>query len=122
MNIPDPVPLYDRIYAVIRQIPPGKVAAYGMIARIVGRCTPRMVGYALAALRTGDKGVPWQRVVNSQGQLSLRGPEQREMLESEGVAFDAQGRIDLARFGWSGPDDAWLEAHGYDVLWFMQGK
>ena len=111
--------LYERIYAVIREVPPGKVAAYGLIARIVGRCTPRMVGYALAALRNHDKDVPWQRIVNSQGQLSLRGPEQRQLLEAEGVIFDARGRIDLKRFGWSGPDAAWLEVHGYDVLWFM---
>lgn len=114
------ISLYERIYEVVRQIPPGKVASYGLIARIVARCTPRRVGYALAALRTNDKDVPWQRVVNSQGQLSLRGPEQRLLLEAEDVAFDDQGRIDLKRFGWSGPDEAWLEAHGYDVLWFMK--
>ena len=39
---------YERIYAIARQIPPGKVATYGQIAAIEGRCTPRRVGYAMA--------------------------------------------------------------------------
>ena len=63
-----------------------------------------MVGYALASLKPGTD-VPWQRVVNSQGKISLRsdGIEdelQRHLLESEGVTFDQNGRIDLSKFGW----------------------
>jgi methylated-DNA-protein-cysteine methyltransferase related protein len=66
-----------------------------------------MVGYAMAALPPGS-GVPWHRVINSRGEISLA-PEgdgyqvQRALLESEGVVFDERGRIDLARFGWAGP-------------------
>jgi len=100
--------LYERIYAVIRQISPGKVATYGQIANIVGECTPRMVGYALAALKSGSD-VPWQRVINRQGKISLRnnGNEsilQRQLLEAEGIYFDENDRVDLKRFGWTGPD------------------
>jgi methylated-DNA-protein-cysteine methyltransferase related protein len=61
------------------------------------------VGYALAAL-SGATALPWQRVVNAAGAISLRsstgGTTQRILLEREGIAFDARGRIDLARFGW----------------------
>lgn len=98
--------LYERIYFVIQQIPPGKVATYGQIARIVGECSPRIVGYALAALQPGSD-VPWQRVINSQGKISLRmnGGEdnlQQQLLEAEGIYFDENGKIDLTRFGWEG--------------------
>lgn len=50
--------------------------------------------------------VPWQRVVNAQGKISVRGDsenQQRDLLEEEGVQFDARSRIDLRQFGWTGP-------------------
>ena len=97
-------PTYERIYAVVRRIPPGKVATYGQIAAIVGGCTARMVGYAMAALPFGVD-VPWQRVINVQGKISLRGAgdgglRQRQLLEAEGVIFDAAGRVDFSQVGW----------------------
>ena len=100
-------PLYKRIYAIVRQIPPGKVASYGQIARITGGCSARMVGYAMAALRDVSEGetVPWQRVINSQGKISLTGEGyaiQRQLLEQEGVHFNEQGTIDFDEFGWLG--------------------
>ena len=99
--------LYARIYTVVRQIPRGKVATYGQVAEIVGDCTARVVGYAMAA---APDDVPWQRVINSQGRVSERpglGPAvQRQMLEREGVVFDARDRVDLKRYGWNGPDAA----------------
>ena len=99
--------LYERIYEVIRQVPTGKVATYGQIADFVGKCTPRMVGYALAALKPG-LDVPWQRIINSQGKISLRADgaesiEQRYLLELEGIRFDFNGRIDMEKFGWLPP-------------------
>ena len=105
--------VYERIYCVIRQIPSGKVATYGQIARIVGECSPRMVGYALAALQPGSD-VPWQRVINSQGKISLRfdGIEnnlQQQLLEAEGVSFDEAASVDLQRFGWEGVTWEWLK-------------
>lgn len=109
------VPLYERIYRVVRQIPPGRVATYGQVAAIVGSGTARTVGYAMAALERGD--VPWQRVINIQGRVSVRAggmedARQRALLIAEGVFFDRSGRVDLRAYGWDGPDMDWLEANG----------
>jgi methylated-DNA-protein-cysteine methyltransferase-like protein len=93
--------VFDRVRAIVRQIPRGKVATYGQIALIAGT-TPRTVGFAMAGLRPTDR-VPWQRVVNARGETSLRGAagaEQRALLSSEGVRFDRAGRVDFARSGW----------------------
>ena len=110
--------LYRRIYAVVGQIPSGKVATYGQIAKIVGRCSPRSVGYAMAAIPFGME-VPWQRVINSQGRVSDRrrgqgACRQRQWLQDEGVVFDAKGSVDLSRWRWCGPDKDWLFANGFD--------
>ncbi|MBN1993066.1 MAG: MGMT family protein [Anaerolineae bacterium] len=110
-------PTYERIYAVVCQIPAGRVATYGQVAAIVGGCTARMVGYAMAALPFGTD-VPWQRVINRQGKISLRSSghgsaHQRELLEAEGIIFDRQGRVDFNQVGWAGPDWEWLERHGF---------
>ena len=94
---------YERIYLVVRRIPYGNVATYGQIASIVGNCTPRMVGYALSALSSGSD-VPWQRVINAEGKISLRDDEmdgklQRCLLENEGIVFTHDEKIDLKKFG-----------------------
>lgn len=99
-------PLYVRIYTLVRQIPPGRVTTYGLIARQIG-CTARTVGFAMAALRSG-LDVPWQRVINSRGEVSPRRNNdgdivQRQLLEAEGVFFDPRGRVELGRYGWE-PD------------------
>jgi methylated-DNA-protein-cysteine methyltransferase-like protein len=96
--------LYERIYAVVRRVPAGRVATYGQIAKITGRCGARQVGYALSALPEGS-AVPWQRIINSEGRISPRSGGghdelQRVLLEEEGVEFSLDGRIDLSRFGW----------------------
>jgi methylated-DNA-protein-cysteine methyltransferase-like protein len=98
----------ELIYAMVDRIPPGQVATYGQIARLLGQPRgARQVGYALAAL-SPDSPVPWHRVVNAQGRISPRGLDgahdlQRLLLEDEGVAFDVQSRINLSRFAWAGP-------------------
>lgn len=99
--------LYERIYRIVRLIPPGKVATYGQISRIAGRCSPRNVGYAMSSVASGS-GIPWHRVINSRGMISIRSdgspsPMQRSMLESEGVVFRKGGSIDLEKYGWEGP-------------------
>ncbi|MGH8670950.1 MAG: MGMT family protein [Burkholderiales bacterium] len=99
-------PKQGEIYALIQRIPKGHVATYGQIATAVGGCTARGVGYALAALPYGSK-VPWQRVINSFGRISARahGEDaelQRLLLESEGIHFDRNGRIDLGKARWQG--------------------
>lgn len=110
---------YSRIVAIVAQIPPGHVATYGQIAAIVGNCTPRMVGYAMASLPAGSE-IPWHRVVNAQGGISPRGDhdggamEQAQRLVAEGIRFTDAGRIRLRDYGWTGPDMEWLLAHGYE--------
>ncbi|MEA3327210.1 MAG: MGMT family protein [Chloroflexota bacterium] len=104
-------PLYDRIYAMVRRIPPGQVTTYGRIAELVSGCTARMVGYAMATLKRGTvPDVPWQRVINARGKISVHGDGignamQRTILEQEGVLFDETDRVDFCRFGWPGPDE-----------------
>ena len=99
-------PLYQRIYAIVRRIPQGKVATYGQIARLAGRCTPRMAGYAMASL-VSTSDVPWHRVINSRGMISPRTGNdshrlQKVMLEDEGIVFDSNSRVDLNIYGWDG--------------------
>ncbi len=96
---------YQRIYAVVRRIPRGHVATYGQVATLAGLAGhARQVGYALHALPVGT-GVPWHRVVNASGRISVRavpGAElvQQQLLEREGVRLDARGRVPLARVRW----------------------
>jgi len=104
-----------KVWALVRQIPPGKVSTYGRIAALLP--TPpgmdvkaylafgaRWVGGAMAAC---PEGVPWQRVINSQGKVSLRpgggGVDQRELLEAEGIIFNEHDRVDLKIYAWEGP-------------------
>ena len=111
---PDPIEYRLLVWQQVRRVPPGKVSTYGTIAALVGAppgidpqsyksLGPRWVGGAMAAC---PDDVPWQRVINAQGKISLRGGSenlQRELLEEEGVVFDDRGRVDLKRFGWN-PD------------------
>jgi len=93
--------LFPRIYALVRQIPTGRVASYGQIASLAG-CTAREVGYAMAAVK--DPDIPWQRVINSQGKISLGeqsgGALQRQLLLDEGIQFDDRGRVNFKVYGW----------------------
>ena len=101
--------IQQRIYEVVRLIPFGQIATYGQIARIAGMgISARVVGYALAALTEGTD-VPWQRVINAKGCISLPGiggAMQQQLLLEEGVTFDEKGRVDLNCFGWEGPSSA----------------
>lgn len=95
----------DLILAVVRRVPPGRVATYGQIAKLAGLPrNARQVGTILGQL-DDDESVPWHRVVNSAGRISERGGTvyeglQRFELESEGVEFSETERIDLQRFQW----------------------
>lgn len=97
---------YDRIYFVIAAIPEGKVATYGQVAALAGLPGhARQVGYALHSSPEGLE-LPWQRVINSKGEVSLRSDPgleegyQRHLLEEEGVVFSLSGRVDLRRYQW----------------------
>jgi methylated-DNA-protein-cysteine methyltransferase-like protein len=111
-------PIYEQIYMLVRQIPAGKVATYGQIAGMVTNCTARMVGYAMSALPPGSD-VPWQRVINARGKISLRSDSrgnalQRQLLEEEGIPFDTQDQVNLRRYRWSGPQMDWLIEYGFN--------
>lgn len=114
---------FERVYRVVQQIPPGKVASYGQIAALLGHPqAARTVGWALHALTPAQAaGTPWQRVINSAGRISLSRADlsadlQRSLLEAEGVEFDARGYVDLQRFGWAGL--TWEEV---EALWGREG-
>ena len=100
----------DRVCALVRRVPRGRVVSYGGIAALLGHPrAARGVGRALNAL-PDDTDVPWWRIVNRNGQISIRGVlhgavRQRELLAAEQVRFDAAGRIDWRRYGWQPEED-----------------
>ena len=104
MQANDPDAVYQKIYKTIAQIPKAKVATYGQIARLAGIGNqPRRVGYALSI--SGDKNVPWHRVVNAKGEISQRWEpdavnHQRVLLMQEGIVFNKHARIDLKQYQW----------------------
>ena len=109
---------YEQVYAVVRQIPRGKVSSYGRIAAMLGRPrAARAVGYALNGLKDKKNDpayadVPWQRVVNSKGRISIinrehGGNEQAARLRDEGVAVNDKLQIDLDIYLWQGLH--WIE-------------
>lgn len=95
----------DSVYEVVRQIPEGRVATYGQVARMVGRPrNARFVGYALH-VNPEPEIIPCHRVVFKDGALApgfaFGGPdEQRRLLEAEGVTFLANGHVDMRRYAW----------------------
>ena len=111
-----------QVWEVVRQIPHGRVATYGQIASLIPppegmpaesyrKLSPRWVGGAMAGC---PEGVPWQRVINASGRISLGGESarrQKELLEAEGVELNEHGRIDLKHFQWitSDKDNIQLE-------------
>lgn len=92
---------------LIRAIPKGKVATYGGIAAAAG--SPRGARQVVRILHTcSDKeNLPWWRVINREGRIALKPgfghEEQRDLLDSEGILFGSDDRIDLNRFLWD-PD------------------
>jgi len=95
----------EQVYAIVANVPHGKVVTYGQIANWLN-CprSARQVGYAMAACPP-NRRLPWHRVVNAKGEVSRRANPadaayQRALLQSEGVCFGANGRIDLAMYGW----------------------
>lgn len=129
MNLPpDPATFNTTVWTIVRQIPSGIVSTYGQIASMIPapkaipvedyeRLGAVWVGKAMNAVSSQDESdVPWQRVINSQGGISLpegsrAAIEQRLRLEREGVAFDKNGRINLNAYGWDGPDEDWLRVN-----------
>jgi methylated-DNA-protein-cysteine methyltransferase-like protein len=103
--MPRPSDTYQRLYAVVSRIPRGRVATYGQVAALAGLPRhARLVGYALSRL-SAVSGVPWHRVVNAKGQVSLRANAlgydelQAQLLRREGTRM-VQGAIPLEKHQW----------------------
>ena len=112
---------FSLVYDIVKQIPPGRVATYGQVARLAGNLRmARQVGWALHQ-NPAPGEIPCHRVLNRFGACSgafAFGGEgaQRALLEAEGVAFSPEGTVDLARFGWTPEKAAEPEgpaAHGH---------
>lgn len=104
----------DLVYRAIKTVPAGWVTTYGDVAVAAGSPrAARQVGFALSRLSPEEaKLVPWHRVINSQGAISLRGDlirggKQRILLEKEGIQFNQNGRVALAKIRWHYPE--WLD-------------
>src|SRR5258708_6853231 len=103
----------ERVYALVRRIPSGRVMTYGQIAELLGDgYTPRTIGFVMHA---SPDGTPWHRVVNAQGGCStgrvvLPQDKQQRLLEHEGVLFDKNSRCDLKSFLWIPDDDDHLHS------------
>lgn len=115
------------VWQIVRQIPYGRVATYGQIARLIPpppamsqadylAWGARWVGGAMAAC---PEDIPWWRVINSQGKISLRPGEgnlrQRELLEDEGVVFDERERVNMKSYLWAGPDEKGIHQIGFNL-------
>ena len=98
---------YHLIYQIVCQIPVGKVATYGQIADLAGlHGKARLVGYALFRVDTDLDSIPWHRVINAKGEISYSNLRQggdylqKHLLETEGIKFNQQGKINLDRYQW----------------------
>jgi methylated-DNA-protein-cysteine methyltransferase-like protein len=124
-NPPDPKTFNALVWEITRQVPEGKVTTYGQIASMIpppegvdpeqyARLGARWVGSAMYA---APPEIPWHRVINSQGEISLpkgsaSADEQRARLLMEGVGFDGRGRVDFEVVGWEGPPGDWQREKG----------
>lgn len=91
----------ERVYKIVRRIPPRRVMTYGQIAELLGEgYTPRTVGFCM---HSSPDGTPWHRVLNAQGACStgrvvLPHDKQQRLLEQEGVVFNKNNRCDLETY------------------------
>lgn len=96
--------VFEKIYEVVKTIPEGRVATYGQVAMLAGNPRwARVVGYALHN-NPSPIIIPCHRVVNREGRVAEAfafggGESQRQLLEKEGIVFEADGRIDLKKYG-----------------------
>ncbi len=107
---------FEQVYRIVKRIPRGRVATYGQIAALLGHPrAARTVGWALNGMSARQaEEVPWQRVINAQGRISISRADlsaalQRRLLEEEGVRFDETEHVDLRQYGWRGLDPVEVE-------------
>jgi methylated-DNA-protein-cysteine methyltransferase-like protein len=128
-ELPNPMPFYKLVWDIVRQIPTGTAATYGQIASMIptpegveqddyNKLGPRWVGDAMNAVSGVDEPtVPWHRVINAKGGISLPDTSkaaalQRARLRDEHVLLDNDERVNLEEFGWEGPAEKWLAERG----------
>ena len=126
-NPPNARRFFETVWHIVCQIPPGKVSAYGQIASMIPpagdmdalqleKLGARWVGTAMHKTPRG-KSIPWHRVINSQGAISLpsgsaQAQTQRQLLEAEGIRFDERGKVNFSVVAWQGPDARFLAQNG----------
>ena len=91
---------FEQVYAIVAQIPEGQVISYGKIARLLG--SPRAARQVGWAMRRCPDSLPWQRVVMADGSITGGGfaDLRRSILESEGITFLPDGRVDMEEHEW----------------------
>jgi len=102
------------IHDLIREVPAGEVASYGMIASLLPGVGPRQVA---RAMRTAPKGLAWYRIITASGAPADHSgaEEQRRRLKKEGVAIRKNGAVDWSRHRWRGPSQKWIDKSGADI-------
>lgn len=105
---------YAPIYDLIREVPKGEVASYGMIASLVPGAGPRQVA---RAMRSAPRDIKWYRIITSSGAMADHSgaEEQRRRLKKEGVEFKKNGAVDWLKHRWSGPSQKWIDTNGRDI-------
>jgi len=113
-TLSDPQTFYTHVWNIVARIPRGKVASYGQIAKMLrppaGVDTETFAEFGALwvsnAIAASPNEIPWQRVVNSKGEITerdgLEAKRHKLLLEDEGVFFNPRGRIDMKKNGWSG--------------------
>ena len=111
---PNPQAFNTQVWEIVGKIPRGRVASYGQIAKMlplpagVGGDTYLEFGalWVSGAVANSPDELPWQRVVNSKGEISekngMEAKRHQLLLEEEGILFGVRGRIDMKKYGWSG--------------------
>lgn len=130
MNQPPDVETFNQtVWKIVQQVPSGQVTTYGQIAAMIPcpagvadrdyrKLAPRWVGNAMNAISgEHEEAIPWQRVINSKGGISMSlegkvGRLQLTRLQDEGIEFNDDVQVDFRKVGWAGPDEDWLAAHG----------
>ena len=112
---------YAPIYALVREVPKGQVASYGMIASLLPGVTSRMVGRALGRMPKSVRA-PWHRIVNAGGAIADRpgAEEQRRRLKAEKIAFRKSGKVEWVTHRWEGPSGRWAAKSQLDPITIME--
>lgn len=107
------IPFKERVYDLVSKVPYGKISTYGQIAAMMGNVKmARQVGFALRALSVNEREVPWWRIINRKGYISINNTDPlndkellKKLLEEEGVEVDESYTIDLEKYLWDGQEE-----------------